>query len=577
MRSPCEAKLQQKRACVFAEIWHSETTYLEGLMCLLQFFYYPLIKQSTQPNRVATFEQTNFLFGNLMELIGASKSMVSQFARALSGFNSSTRVGHIFIDNYDILVKTFTAYVDTFEEANNLFQTLRKNDNFKSWLQNIEYKQCDLSFESYLVMPIQRVTRYVMLVKELVRQTWVDHNDYDTLVQALGALEMMARHVNEHKQKLINEHKVKSTLDHIVGLPPLESNVDRLYITEGAVTDLQNDIPVMHYIFLFSDVMIWTQLVNKKKFVFRKLNWLKETTAESGVMTSFSITTKDWSTTVFTKTKEEQNKWLAYLENDNFIPPSQAPKLRRPDIVFLDKGCMNHEKPKSIARRKAEVGLAKTLKNTSLNPPSRVSPSEQNHEKSFVLSAINLFEGSLKLNASYSETQSSTETKEHRRVPKNNPHTGGYSTLNFEQLFSSSSDKRSQHKKKKEKKRSKQEKKPILPGDLLSELRHANALEGEEKQRYLRKLTEEKDLPPKIGSSSTQELTRDAVDKGVSSPTLKTSKNGVVYNTINLTQVQSKRPQSDRSKKDGGSGSLRGFLRSHKKDKGVVLDKPETG
>lgn len=205
-------------------------------------------------------------------------------------------------------------------------------------------------------MPIQRITRYVLLLKELVHQTWQDHADYQSLIDAVATVEKVAQHVNEHKRKLINAEKIKTIQSQISGMKEdLTLNEDRVYITEGMVKELDTTVPLSHYIFLFNDVMVWTQLINKKKFVFRKLNWLNRTTAEPDKLNSLRVITDEWTTCIYTNKKEEQNKWLAYLENENYSPQSKKPTQKRPDIVFLNKQTMlNNQLKEKLESMKAK-------------------------------------------------------------------------------------------------------------------------------------------------------------------------------------------------------------------------------
>lgn len=338
------------------EIWNSETTYLEGLMAMYQFFYLPLQKLAKDANPFITEAQISLLFGNLTALMDQAKKMNTLLAKVITTFTPHSKIGYIFTDNAEQLKAAFTPYVDPFDEANALFLSLRKdNERFREWLSAIEFKQVDLGLESYLIMPIQRVTRYGLLLRELIHQTWQDHDDYEALNAALQAVEQVASHVNGHKKKVIMQQKVKAILASIISLPSesIPENPERLYITEGPVTDLGDTIPVTHHIFLFSDLMVWTQMINKKKFMFRKMNWLKESTAEAVENTnSFRVITQDWANTVFTKTKDDQNKWLAYLENDNFVPTSDpTPHHKRPEVVFLSKAKMVEDMLKRGPRR----------------------------------------------------------------------------------------------------------------------------------------------------------------------------------------------------------------------------------
>lgn len=333
-------------------------------MSMYQFFYLPLQKLAKEANPFITEDQIALLFGNLTQLMDQAKRMNTLLAKVITTFTPHAKLGYIFTDNAEQLKAAFTPYVDPFDEANALFLSLRKeNDRFREWLASIEFKQSDLGLESYLIMPIQRVTRYGLLLRELIHQTWQDHDDYEGLNAALQAVEEVASHVNGHKKKVIMQQKIKSIFASIISMPEITTNPEeeRLYITEGPVTDLGDTIPVTHHIFLFSDLMVWTQMINKKKFMFRKMNWLKQSTAEAVEKSNaFRVITNDWVNTVFTKTKEDQNKWLAYLENDNFTPNSDSHlhHHKRPEVVFLSKAKMVEDALKRGPRKKTSSSRA---------------------------------------------------------------------------------------------------------------------------------------------------------------------------------------------------------------------------
>ena len=123
-------KLHRKRTCVAREIWHSETTYLEGLMVMLQvrfslFFistnhftnhHYLLLppsyliliqlfkkplqqKAASEATLILTTVQIECLFSNIEQLIDASKRLVKELQDVILKWPPSTRVGHIFINN----------------------------------------------------------------------------------------------------------------------------------------------------------------------------------------------------------------------------------------------------------------------------------------------------------------------------------------------------------------------------------------------------------------------------------------------------------------------------------------------
>ena len=72
---------------------------------------------------------------------------------------------------------------------------------------------------------------------------------------------------------------------------------NRQYILEGAVTEI-GKMPITHYLFLFNDLLIWTQQINKKKFMYRRHNFLSRLTAVAGELNSVRIITDEGETKV---------------------------------------------------------------------------------------------------------------------------------------------------------------------------------------------------------------------------------------------------------------------------------------
>lgn len=62
--------------------------------------------------------------------------------------------------------------------------------------------ECDrLEVNDHLILPVQRVTRYVLLLQDLLKNTETTHPDYGNIVQALDMVRRLSAEVNEAKRK----------------------------------------------------------------------------------------------------------------------------------------------------------------------------------------------------------------------------------------------------------------------------------------------------------------------------------------------------------------------------------------
>jgi hypothetical protein len=72
------------------------------------------------------------------------------------------------------------------------------------------------SISMLLITPIQRLPRYKLLLSELIKSTWPDHQDYENLGNALSQIKEIAKYVNDRKKEYENRAKVQDIQDSII-------------------------------------------------------------------------------------------------------------------------------------------------------------------------------------------------------------------------------------------------------------------------------------------------------------------------------------------------------------------------
>ena len=60
----------------------------------------------------------------------------------------------------------------------------------------------ELKLDAFLLTPIQRICQYPLQLNELLKLTPSDHEDYQTVQQALSAMRDVASYVNERKRRI---------------------------------------------------------------------------------------------------------------------------------------------------------------------------------------------------------------------------------------------------------------------------------------------------------------------------------------------------------------------------------------
>lgn len=124
----------------------------------------------------------------------------------------ATKVGDILCNHLPTMADDYFQYCNQHSQANKAFQMkMDSNEEFRSHLKIFQDKTGGLSLNGFLTKPIQRVTRYPLLIEKVLKHTPADHPDYQPLKEALDC----ARYLNERINKQISEQESSSRLDWI--------------------------------------------------------------------------------------------------------------------------------------------------------------------------------------------------------------------------------------------------------------------------------------------------------------------------------------------------------------------------
>ncbi|XP_059242850.1 phosphatidylinositol 3,4,5-trisphosphate-dependent Rac exchanger 2 protein-like, partial [Mustela nigripes] len=78
-------------------------------------------------------------------------------------------------------------------------------------------KNTDVPLEGYLVTPIQRICKYPLLLKELLKRTPRKHSDYAAVMEALQAMKAVCSNINEAKRQMEKLEVLEEWQSHIEG------------------------------------------------------------------------------------------------------------------------------------------------------------------------------------------------------------------------------------------------------------------------------------------------------------------------------------------------------------------------
>lgn len=97
----------------------------------------------------------------------------------------------------------------------------KASSKFVNFCQQIEQTLtgvlAGLHLNSFLILPVQRLPRYEMLLRDILRNTWKSHPDYASLTAALRAVTEVTTFLNESKRSVENANRMAQLQNKLSG------------------------------------------------------------------------------------------------------------------------------------------------------------------------------------------------------------------------------------------------------------------------------------------------------------------------------------------------------------------------
>lgn len=227
-----EESEERKRTRAAMELLTSEVSYFNGLNLLSGHYIRPLRKL-----RIISNEDVKKIFANAESLESISKELVAKLQTRLAHWDvNTTLIGDVLVEMFSYLMM-FEPYFKSRKRGNEVKMKLEKNnEKFRNFLAKVS---CNHTLDSLLLMPIQRVPRYELILKELVKRTHEDHPDYENLKEAQSKAQKTAEALNEHIRQIENETKVVEVMK---SFPNDELNLIRPAATQYSTGKLYGSV-----------------------------------------------------------------------------------------------------------------------------------------------------------------------------------------------------------------------------------------------------------------------------------------------------------------------------------------------
>ncbi|XP_050500255.1 intersectin-1-like isoform X2 [Diabrotica virgifera virgifera] len=202
-QSPPLTPQNKKRKESINEFVQTEKSYVHDMSVVHEVFEEPLRKC-----KLISAKEIDEIFVNWQDIIFCNKLFLKDLLNANK--TGSDMIGHIICKHLPEM-KAYVTFCGKQLDSAALLQKLTENstafrDLVKKCQNNVATKGMPLS--SFLIKPMQRITRYPLLINKILENTPDDHPDYKNLQEALILAESFLNSINENVRLKENQDRL---------------------------------------------------------------------------------------------------------------------------------------------------------------------------------------------------------------------------------------------------------------------------------------------------------------------------------------------------------------------------------
>ncbi|XP_033833580.1 rho guanine nucleotide exchange factor 17-like [Periophthalmus magnuspinnatus] len=257
------------RKHVMMTLLDTEQSYVESLRTLIQGYMRPL----KQPDSGSIVDPllVDEMFYQIPEILEHHEHFLDQVTDCVNQWHDRQTVGHLLIQSFskEDLANMYSAYIDNFLNAKDAVRIAKEaKPAFHKFLeQNMRENKEKQALGDLMIKPVQRIPRYELIVKDLLKHTPEDHPDHPYLLDAQRDIKRLAEKINKGRrsaEEAEREARVIQEIEaHIEGVENI-LNPQRKFLRQEIVMEAKNvGGKKDRSLFLFSDLIICTTLKRK--------------------------------------------------------------------------------------------------------------------------------------------------------------------------------------------------------------------------------------------------------------------------------------------------------------------------
>ena len=246
--------MEAKRKQAIAELVESEVNYCEFLQSMMDY--------QTHLAKVIPPDQSKLIFANISPLVLLSQTFVKSFAVEQRKGTVQAEISTCF-SNAKQFVKLMVPYIELYPKVSEVVTELSNgNKEFNKVCAKLEETHQPLS--SLIVMPVQRIAKYPLLIKEILKATPEWHPDYAKLPLAMEEMKEASHNADIKVQDAARRDQIMDIQRSIKKCPNLIA-ANRTLVGIWPIEGSQE-------IIVMSDLALWVSVKKSKKSIVKTID-----------------------------------------------------------------------------------------------------------------------------------------------------------------------------------------------------------------------------------------------------------------------------------------------------------------
>ncbi|XP_012501222.1 PREDICTED: rho guanine nucleotide exchange factor 17 [Propithecus coquereli] len=265
----CSKPQVDMRKHVTMTLLDTEQSYVESLRTLMQGYMQPL--KQPENSLLCDPSLVDEIFDQIPELLEHHEQFLEQVRHCVQTWHAQQKVGAMLVQSFskDVLVNIYSAYIDNFLNAKDAVRVAKEaRPAFLKFLeQSMRENKEKQALSDLMIKPVQRIPRYELLVKDLLKHTPEDHPDHPLLLDAQRNIKRVAERINKGVRSAEEAERHARVLQeieaHIEGMEDLQAPLRRFLRQEMVIEVKAIGGKKDRSLFLFTDLIVCTTLKRK--------------------------------------------------------------------------------------------------------------------------------------------------------------------------------------------------------------------------------------------------------------------------------------------------------------------------